>query len=89
MTNLIKHSYNGAIVSQESDGFVSLTDMAKASGKQVNDYLRLDSTKAYLEGLSIETGFPLSSLTRIVKGKNKQQGTWAQRTISYHIALTL
>ena len=86
MTNIIKHSYNGAIVSQEPDGYVSLTDMAKASGKQVNDYLRLDSTKAYLEGLSVETGYPVSSLTRIVKGRNKQQGTWAHPEIAIDFA---
>ncbi len=86
MTDIIKHSYNGAIIFQEPDGYVSLTDMAKASGKQVNDYLRLDSTKAYLEGLSIETGFPVSSLTRIVKGKNKAQGTWAHPEVAIDFA---
>jgi hypothetical protein len=86
MTDIIKHSYNGAIVSQELDGYVSLTDMAKASGKQVNDYLRLESTKAYLEGLSMETGNPVSSLTRIVKGKSKQQGTWAHPEVAIDFA---
>jgi hypothetical protein len=86
MNNIIRHSYNGAIISQESDGYVCLTDMAKASGKQVNDYLRLDSTKAYLEGLSMETGIPVSSLIRIVKGKNKAQGTWAHPEIAIDFA---
>ena len=77
MNNIIRHSYNGAIISQESDGYVCLTDMAKASGKQVNDYLRLDSTKAYLEALSLETGVSTSTLIFTVRGKGKKQGTWA------------
>jgi hypothetical protein len=45
--SIIRHSYEGFEISQEPDGYVSLTDMAKASGKQTNDYLRLESTKAY------------------------------------------
>ena len=86
MTNFIKHSYNGAIVSQESDGFVSLTDMAKIHNKSVADYLRLDNTKAYLEALSLDMGITTSSLTRIVKGKGKHQGTWAHPDIAIDFA---
>ena len=73
MKDLIKHSYNGAIVSQESDGYVSLTDMAKIHNKSVADYLRLDSTKAYLEALSLDMGIPVSSLTRIVRCRYKKR----------------
>jgi hypothetical protein len=86
MTDLIKHSYNGAIISQELDGYVSLTDMAKASGKQVNDYIRLDSVKAYLEGLSMDTGIPVSSLVRVVRGRGKEQGTWAHSEVAIDFA---
>lgn len=84
--SIIRHSYNDAIISQDADGYVCLTDMAKASGKATHDYLRLDSTKAYLEGLSDETGFPVSSLIRTIKGKGKNQGTWAHPEIAIDFA---
>jgi hypothetical protein len=86
MKDIIKHSYNGAIVSQEPDGYVSLTDMAKASDKQVAKYLENQSTKLFLEGLSQDLRFPISSLIRIVKGKGKQQGTWAHPEIAIDFA---
>lgn len=86
MTNLIRHSYNGAIISQDVDGYVSLTDMAKASDKQVAKYLENQSTKLFLEGLSQDIRIPLSSLIRIVKGKGKQQGTWAHPEIAIDFA---
>jgi len=86
MTNIIKHSYNGAIVSQEPDGYVSLTDMAKASDKQVAKYLENQSTKLFLEGLSQDLRIPLSSLIRVVKGKGKQQGTWAHPEVAIDFA---
>ena len=35
---IIKHDYNGSIISQDTEGYVSLTDMAQAVGKRVNDY---------------------------------------------------
>ena len=86
MSNIVKHSYNGKVVNQEIDGYVSLTDMAKIHNKLVADYLRLNSTKAYLEALSIDMGYPMSSLTRIVKGKSKSQGTWAHPDIAIDFA---
>ncbi len=86
MKDIIKHSYNGAIVSQEPDGYVSLTDMAKASDKQVAKYLENQSTKLFLEGLSQDLRIPLSSLIRIVKGKGKQQGTWAHPEVAIDFA---
>lgn len=86
MTNLIKHSYNGAIVSQEPDGYVSLTDMAKASDRQVSKYLENQSTKLFLEGLSQDLRIPLSSLIRTIRGKGKQQGTWAHPEVAIDFA---
>ena len=41
MTSIVLHNYNGFTISQDADGYTSLTDMAKAAGKLVADYLRL------------------------------------------------
>ena len=85
MTSL-QHSYNGFLISQEADGYVSLTDMAKASGKRVNDYLENKATNEYLAGLSDDTGIPVSSLIHTVRGKGKNQGTWAHPEIAIDFA---
>ena len=86
MTNIVSHDYNGFAISQKQNGYVSLTDMAVASGKKVNDYLRLDSTVEYLEALSTDTGFPVSSLVKVSKGGNAEQGTWAHPEIAIDFA---
>jgi len=86
MNNIIRHSYNGAIVSQESDGYVCLTDMAKAVDKQVNDYLRLASTKEYLNELSTDTVIPVSALVKVFKGGSGKQGTWAHPEVAIDFA---
>jgi len=87
MTNIVKHLYNGFSISQmQVSSYVSLTDMAKAAGKKVNDYLRLDSTNQYLEALSFDTGCPVSSLIQVAQGKGKTQGTWAHPEIAIDFA---
>ena len=86
MSTIVLHDYNGFAISQESNGYVSLTDMAKAAGKQVNDYLRLDSTNEYIQALGYEVGNPVSSLIQIVQGKGKKQGTWAHPDIAIDFA---
>jgi KilA-N domain. len=82
MSTIVLHDYNGFAISQESNGYVSLTDMAKASGKLVADYLRLDTTKAYLEALSMDINTPVSALVKVVQGKGKKQGTWAHPEVA-------
>ncbi|MGA1256944.1 MAG: KilA-N domain-containing protein, partial [Candidatus Nanopelagicaceae bacterium] len=84
--NIIKHDYQGSTISQDADGYVSLTDMAKASGKLVADYLRLNSTQNYLEALSIDMGIPISALCKTFKGGNDKQGTWAHPEIAIDFA---
>ena len=82
----LTHNYNGYTISQESDGYTSLTDMAKAAGKLVADYLKTDSSQAYFQGLSDDMNIPISSLIRIVQGKGKNQGTWAHPEIAIDFA---
>lgn len=57
MTNLtLSKSWNERAIRFQQRGdrlWVSLTDMAQASGKSVEDYLRLDSTIEYLQELQI------------------------------------
>lgn len=85
MTTLT-HTYKGFAISQDANGYTCLTDMAKAVGKQVNDYLRLDSTNEYLKALSTETGNPVSGLVKVSKGGNIKQGTWAHPEVAIDFA---
>ena len=44
--NSITRDYNGITINQQSqDGYINLNQMAEASGKRIDNWLRLDSTK--------------------------------------------
>ena len=83
---IINHEVNGLQIGQRcDDGYINLTKMAQANGKKLNDYLRLDITKAFLEELSMDTGIPVSKLTQIRRGKPANlQGTWGHPQVSIH-----
>jgi len=84
-TNIVKHDYNGNQIKQRrSDDFVCLTDMARVQGKQISDYLRLESTKAYIEALSETRGFPIESMVHSKEGRNG--GTFAHPEIAMDCA---
>jgi hypothetical protein len=82
--NIIIHEANGLQIGQRhEDGYINLTKMAQANGKKLNDYLRLETTKAFLEELSMDTGIPVSKLTQIRKGKPANlQGTWGHPQVA-------
>ena len=59
MTNLITREFNGKKIRQREDGYISATDICQASGKRMNNWLRLKSTEEYLEALSDDLGIPV------------------------------
>ena len=70
-SEIVKHDFNGNPIRQRvSDDYVSLTDMAKSDGKLIADYLRLESTKAYVQALSETMGIPVVSLIVSKTGRN-------------------
>ncbi len=70
-------SYNGQNITQRQDGFVNATQMCSIGNKKVNDWLRLEQTKAYIKGIAIVTGIPDTDLIVIKQGGSYQnQGTW-------------
>lgn len=64
--------------------YVNVTQMCQANEKQFNDYSRLEITKAYLDGLSADTGIPVSGLVITIKGGNdkQNQGSWAHPEVA-------
>lgn len=69
---------------------INATLLAKPMNKYVKDYLRLDSTKEFIEALKEQLqskGFDTSQIV-IVKasGNPKLRGTWVHRKIAIHMA---
>ena len=92
MTDLTFFAFNqNSIRFEKRNGltWVSLTDMAKASGKKVNDFLRLSSTKELLNSLSDVTGNPVTSIIEIIRGESipkNEQGTWGIEEVALEFA---
>ena len=84
--NIISHNHNETLINQRyKDGYINLTAMAQANGKLLADYLRLESTKAFLDELSLDMGIPISKLVDVRRGKPAQlQGTWGHPQIAIH-----
>ena len=89
MTAIIKHQFQKYEIAQRSkDSYVNLTHMCSTAGKQVNDYLRLDSTKEYMNALSGVTGIPVvvDSATVPALVNRTSKGTWAHPEVAIDCA---
>ena len=79
------NNYN--LIYRKKDGFVDVTNLCKAGGKQYGDWNRLGKTKEFLKVLSNETGILISELIQVVYGGNyKFQGTWTHPQVAINIA---
>jgi exonuclease VII large subunit len=67
-----------------NDGMINATALCKAGNKKINDFLRLQYIKDYLEALEVETGIPVSKLVESNIGGHS--GTWVHRKVGYHLA---
>ena len=64
------HLFKGFQVTQRaSDGFMNGTEMCNVKrGKKMSDWSRLQTTKAFLEALSLHTGIPALDLVQSQHG---------------------
>jgi len=86
MSNLIKN-WNDRAIRIRSDRYVSLTDMAQASGKQFSGWNRLESTKNYLKTLSGVMQISATDLLQVIQGGDPQnQGTWGHPKVAIRFA---
>jgi KilA-N domain/P63C domain len=94
MADLILREWAGKRIRIREDRYVRLTDMAKASGKNMADFFRLDKTKSYLEALSLNLGFPVMTDTKGIQalvevkkgGKVDESGTWGHPKVAIRFA---
>jgi 5-methylcytosine-specific restriction endonuclease McrA len=67
------------VAQRPTDGYINITQLAKAAGKRVSDWRQNQDTQEYIEVLSIDVGIPTSKLIQIIQGRGSvvEQGTWA------------
>jgi hypothetical protein len=76
-----------ALVFRKEDGYIDVTNLCKAAGKEFKHWNSLEKTKAFLRILSSGVGITTSKLIEIVSGGNfKNQGTWAHPQVAINIA---
>ena len=86
MSNLIK-SWNDRAIRIRSDRYVSLTDMAQASGKLFGHWNNLKSTKSYLKALKSVIQIEITDLVQVIQGGDPQnQGTWGHPKVAIRFA---
>ena len=81
--SIVTKEYNSQVVEFDltDDMMVSLTDMAKANGKEVKRWLDLDSTKSYLSKLQQKDG-----KTDLLVKQGVYGGTWASKRVAIRFA---
>ena len=84
MNGLVQlRSWNGTAISRRTDdGYVSATAMAKASGKQWNNYFQTDRATTYMGALSRNLGIQVTSLYIAKPG----EGTWIHERVAVDFA---
>ena len=91
MTGITGLDFNGKKIRFEMRGdrvWVSLTDMAKATGKRVNNYLRMATTIEFLTEIGESARISADEIieTNESKGTNEQRGTWAIEEVAIDFA---
>ena len=75
---------------RETDGFINITNLCKAGGKQFKHWNSIDKTKRFLEVLSSAVGIPTTELLKLGTGSkygtNNTSETWAHPQVAINIA---
>jgi endogenous inhibitor of DNA gyrase (YacG/DUF329 family) len=71
---------------REEDGYINVTNLCKAGGKQFKHWKSIQKTKAFLQVLSNEVGIPTSLLISHKTGFGSDQGTWVHPQVAINIA---
>lgn len=83
----IEHKVEKISINQRAyDGYIDATALCKASGKNLNEYLRNKTTKDFLEELKTVKRIPVTALVQIIQGGTPQlQGTWVHPNVAMHL----
>lgn len=81
------HGDDGNLITQmrTSDGYVNATAMCNSAGKKWADFVRLESTKKFLEEYGTVTGVPVTEFIHSKQG-GSDQGTWIHPDLAIELA---
>ena len=82
---MITKLFNNSSIEIREDGYFNATAMCKAFGKLPKDYLKSDSTKAFLKALESTRTNLLLPLVEVVNG-GISPGTWVDRYVAIDLA---
>jgi hypothetical protein len=71
---------------REEDGFINITNLCKAGGKQFKHWNSIDKTKRFLDVLSSTVGIATFELLKQEQGGNGERHTWAHPQVAINIA---
>ena len=71
---------------REEDGFINVTNLCKAGGKQFKHWFSLDKTKDFLLVLSMSVGIPTDTLIKYIIVSKTERSTWAHPQVAINIA---
>ena len=85
---IIQHEVKNDLITQRAiDGYINATAMCQAAGKRLNNYLRSDTTKAFVDALETDTRISATELIQVVRGGNPDlQGTWVHPQVAINLA---
>lgn len=84
---LTNFEYNRTVISRRENGFINLTSMCRANGKELSKWYRLKGTKAFIDSILTEDQKVLSDILIVQKGGQPVlQGTWAHPELAIHLA---
>uniref|UniRef100_A0A6C0I5E3 KilA-N domain-containing protein n=1 Tax=viral metagenome TaxID=1070528 RepID=A0A6C0I5E3_9ZZZZ len=71
---------------RQEDGYINITNLCKAGGKEFKSWNRLDKTKRFLDVLSSTVKISTFELLKQEQGGNGERHTWAHPQVSINIA---
>ncbi len=71
---------------READGYLNISEVCEAHGKDFNNWYCLGKTKKFLDALSSDIEIPISKLVEIKRGGRNNQGTWVHPQVTINIA---
>jgi hypothetical protein len=77
---------NGITIDSREDGYIDVTNLCKAGGKEFKDWNRLDRTRTFLQVLKSTVGIPTVELIQYITGGNGERHTWVHPQVAINIA---
>jgi hypothetical protein len=79
-------SDNYTIEYREEDGYINVSNLCKAGGKQFKHWNSIEKTKGFLKVLSSSVGISTNDLIKYKSGSNSERATWVHPQVAINIA---